>query len=118
VNELDLSGAARQLASHCVFLGREGGVVRLALDPERPFVSTPALEEKLAQALSRYFAQSVRLEFESAAPELLSPARAGEDASLAQQAAARAALESDPGVQVLRERFGATLLPDTVRPIK
>jgi DNA polymerase-3 subunit gamma/tau len=118
VNELDLSGAARQLASHCVFLGREGGVVRLALDPERPLVSTPALEEKLAQALSRYFAQSVRLEFESAAPELLSPARAGEDASLAQQAAARAALESDPGVQVLRERFGATLLPDTVRPIK
>jgi DNA polymerase-3 subunit gamma/tau len=118
VNELDLSGAARQLASHCVFLGREGNVVRLALDPERPFVSTSALEEKLAQALSRYFEQTVRLEFESAAPDLLSPARAGEDASLAQQAAARAALESDPGVQLLRERFGATLLPDTVRPIK
>jgi hypothetical protein len=32
--------------------------------------------------------------------------------------AARRALESDPGVQGLRERFGATLLPDTVRPVK
>jgi DNA polymerase-3 subunit gamma/tau len=117
-NQLDLSGAARQLASHCVLLGRAGGVVRLALDPARPFVSTPALEEKLAQALSRYFGESVRLEFESTVPDALSPARADEHASLAQLAAARESFESDPGVQALRERFGATLLPDSVRPIK
>jgi len=31
---------------------------------------------------------------------------------------ARRAFEADPGVQGLRERFGATLLPDTVRPAK
>jgi len=117
-NQLDLSGAARQLASHCVLLGRAGGVVRLALDPARPFVSTPALEEKLAQALARYFGEPVRLEFESTAADALSPARADEHASLAQLAAARESLESDPGVQALRERFGATLLPDSVRPIK
>jgi DNA polymerase III subunit gamma/tau len=118
LNQLDLSGAARQLASHCVLLGREGAVVRLALDPARPFVSTPALQEKLAQALSRYFGESVRLEFEPQAADALSPARSDEHASLAQLAAARESLESDPGVQALRERFGATLLPETVRPIK
>jgi len=118
LNQLELSGAARQLASHCVLLGREGGVVRLALDPARPFVSTPALQEKLAQALSRYFGESVRLEFEPIDPGALSPARADEHASLAQLAAARESLESDPGVQTLRERFGATLLPETVQPIK
>jgi DNA polymerase-3 subunit gamma/tau len=118
VNQLDLSGAARQLASHCVLLGREGGVVRLALDPARPCVSTPALQEKLVQALSRYFGETVRLEFEPTAPDALSPARADEHASLAQLEAARESLESDPGVQALRERFGATLLPETVRPIK
>jgi DNA polymerase III subunit gamma/tau len=118
VNQLDLTGSARQLANHCVFLGRDGNVVRFALDPERPFVSTPAQVEKLTQALTRYFGEPVRVEFESAAPDLLSPARADEAALVAQQAAARAALESDPGVRVLRERFGATLLPDTVRPIK
>jgi DNA polymerase-3 subunit gamma/tau len=118
LNQLDLSGAARQLASHCVLIGRERGVVRLALDPARPFVSTAALQEKLAQALSRYFGEPVRLEFETNAPEALSPARADEHASLAQLTAARESLESDPGVQALRERFGATLLADTVRPIK
>ena len=118
LNQLDLTGAARQLASHCVLLGREGGVVRLALDPARPFVSTPAQQEKLAQALSRHFGESVRLEFESIVPDELSPARADEHASLAQLAAARESLESDPGVQALRERFAATLLPDTVRSTK
>jgi DNA polymerase-3 subunit gamma/tau len=118
LNQLELSGAARQLASHCVLLGREGNLVRLALDPARAFVSTPALQEKLAQALSRYFGESVRLEFEPTDADALSPARADEHASLAQLAAARESLESDPGVQALRERFGATLLPETVRPIK
>jgi DNA polymerase-3 subunit gamma/tau len=117
-NQLDLSGAARQLASHCVLLGRAGGVVRLALDPARPFVSTPALEEKLAQALSRHFGEPCAWNSSRPQPDALSPARADEHASLAQLAAARESLESDPGVQALRERFGATLLPDSVRPIK
>jgi DNA polymerase-3 subunit gamma/tau len=118
VNQLELAGAARQLASHCVLLGREPGVVRLALDPERPFVRTAAQVEKLAQALSRHFGEPVRLEFESLASDAVSPARADERASVAQLDAARAALESDPNVKALRERFGATLLPDSVRPIK
>ena len=118
MNQLDLSGAARQLASHCVLLGRQTGVVRLALDPQRPFVRTPVQVEKLTQALSRHFGEPLRLEFESLASDAVSPAREDERASLAQLDAARQALESDPGVQALRERFGATLLPDSVRPIK
>jgi DNA polymerase-3 subunit gamma/tau len=118
VNQLDLSGAARQLASHCVLLGRQTGVVRLALDPQRPFVRTPVQVEKLTQALSRHFGEPLRLEFESLASDAVSPAREDERASLAQLDAARQALESDPGVQALRERFGATLLPDSIRPIK
>ena len=113
-----VAGAARQLASHCVLLGHERGLVRLGLDPARPVVSTPALQEKLAQALSRYFGAPVRLEFETIAADALTPARAQEHASLAQLAAARESLESDPGVRALRERFGATLVPESVRPIK
>jgi DNA polymerase III subunit gamma/tau len=118
VSQLDLAGAARQLASHCVLLGRQAGVVRLALDPERPFMRTAAQVEKLTQALSRHFGEPVRLEFESLANDAVTPARADERASAAQLEAARKLLESDPGVNVLRERFGATLVPDSIRPIK
>jgi DNA polymerase III subunit gamma/tau len=118
LNQLDLQGAARQLASHCALLGRQGGLVRLALDPRVKFVRTAAQEEKLAQALSRYYGETVRIEFTTAAVDAQTPAQAEQRASQQELASARQAFETDPGVQGLRERFGATLLPDTVRPIK
>jgi DNA polymerase III subunit gamma/tau len=118
LNQLDLLGAARQLASHCALVGRQGGLVRLALDPRVKFVRTPSQEEKLAQALSRYYGETVRIEFTTAAVDAETPAQAGQKASQQELATARQAFETDPGVQGLRERFGATLLPDTVRPLK
>jgi DNA polymerase III subunit gamma/tau len=118
VGALELAGAARQLASHCVLLGRQGAVVRLALDPRHQPVRTPLQEEKLAQALARYYGEPVRLEFVSAAPEAETPAQAQQRLSQQELASARRAFEADPGVQGLRERFGATVLPNTVRPVK
>jgi DNA polymerase-3 subunit gamma/tau len=118
VSQLELSGAARQLASHCVFIGRQGAVVRLALDARNQLVRTAATEEKLAQALSRHFGEPLRLEFQASAAGAETPALAARRASDAELAAARRAFESDPGVKGLRERFGASVLPDTVRPVK
>jgi DNA polymerase III subunit gamma/tau len=118
LSQLDLLGAARQLASHCALVGRQGGLVRLALDPRVKFVRTPSQEEKLAQALSRYYGETVRIEFTTAAADAETPAQAEQRATQQELATARQAFETDPGVQGLRERFGATLLPDTVRPIK
>src|SRR6185437_8715506 len=40
--QLDLQGAARQLAGNCVLLGRQGGVVRLGLDPRTKLMRTPS----------------------------------------------------------------------------
>jgi DNA polymerase-3 subunit gamma/tau len=118
VSRLELVGAARQLASHCVFIGRQGAVVRLALDPRHQLVRTPAQEEKLAQALSRYYGETVRLEFQSGAGGAETPAQAQRRGSEEELATARRAFEDEAGVQGLRERFGATVLPDTVRPVK
>ncbi|MGA7537199.1 MAG: DNA polymerase III subunit gamma/tau [Steroidobacteraceae bacterium] len=118
ITALELQGAARQLASNCALVGREGAVVRLALDPRSKFMRTAALEEKLAQALSKYYSQPVRLEFTAVAPQAETPAQAGERASQEEVESARRAFESDPGVQGFRERFGATPLPETIRPVK
>ena len=118
LGQLDLQGMARQLAGNCVLLGRQGPVVRLALDPRTKVIRTPSLEDKLAHALSKYFGEPVRLEFETATPDAMTPAATVERSSLEEIESARRALESDPGVQGLRERFGATLLPDSVRPLK
>jgi len=118
VSALELSGAARQLASHCVFVGRQGAVVRLGVDARNQPVRTPAQEEKLAQALSRYYGEPVRLEFQVGGALAETPALLARRVSEQELAAARRAFEADPGVQGLRERFGATVLTDSVRPVK
>ena len=117
IGQLDLQGAARQLATHCVLLGRDGAVVRLALDPRNQLVRTRAQEEKLAQALSRHYGTPVRLEFVAEALGE-TPAQAEQRASVNERDAAQQRLEDDPTVRAFKERFGATLLPDTVRPAK
>jgi DNA polymerase-3 subunit gamma/tau len=102
-----------------VFIARQGAAVRLGLDPHNRLLRTPATEEKLQQALARHFGEPVRLEFQPAPPAgAETPALLARRASDADLAAARQAFEEDPGVKGLRERFGAAVLPETVRPVK
>jgi DNA polymerase-3 subunit gamma/tau len=118
ISALELQGAARQLATHCVLVGRDGAVVRLALDPRSKFMRTAAVEEKLAQALGKYYGEPVRLEFTAVAPQAETPAQADQRVSHEEAESARRAFESDPGVQGFRDRFGASPLPETIRPVK
>jgi len=119
---LDLVGAAHQLAANCVWLGREGDTVRFRLDKRSDALRTPQTEERLTQALSRHFATSIRVVIERdegpvAAPSGAdTPARIEARAVAAELAQARAALEVEPAVRQLRERFGASVAPDTIKP--
>jgi DNA polymerase-3 subunit gamma/tau len=118
VAALDVSAGARQLASNCALLGREGATVRLALDPRSAMMRTANLEDKLAQALSRHFGAPVRLEIEprEMAPE--TPARAAERNEAQLRSQAQVAFEADPVVESFKQRFGASVLSDSVHPIK
>ena len=116
--QLDLSGMARQLASHCALVQRDGSVVKLSIDPRSRSLRTSALEDKLAQALSKHFGQTIRLEFSTASEPAETPAQVRQRASEEEVEAARRAFDADPGVQGFRERFGATAIPETIRPAK
>jgi DNA polymerase-3 subunit gamma/tau len=115
---LELQGMARQLASNCALLGREGAVVRLALDARSASLRTRVLEDKLAQALSRYFGGTVRLQIEVRDDAHETPARSAERIEAQQRTQAQMAFESDPIVGTFKERFGASVLPESVRPAK
>jgi DNA polymerase III subunit gamma/tau len=115
---LDLQGAPRQLAANCVLLGRDGATLRLALDPRSATLRTHAQEDKLAQALGRHFGSAIRLEIEVRDSEAETPARSGERLLAERRAQARSAFEADPTVEALKQRFGASVLSDTVRPVE
>lgn len=116
LGQLELGGAARQLAAHCVYAGREGQLLRLTLDPAQALLRTPALIDKLAQALGRHLGESLRLEIELGTASLETPARAEQREAQATLEAARESLEQDPTVRGFKEKFGAVLKPDSVRP--
>ncbi len=113
---LDLQGAPRQLAANCTLLARDGATVRLALDPRSASIRTRASEDKLSQALARHFGDTVRLEIELGDGGADTPARSSERAQAERRAQARTAFEADATVAALKERFGASVLADSVRP--
>jgi DNA polymerase-3 subunit gamma/tau len=113
--QLELAGLARQLASNCAYLGRQGGLLRFALDPRHQAIRSRAQEEKLSQALSRHFGEALRVDIEVAMPAAETPALAQARHTDERLGVARAALDADPAVLALKERFGATLHPDSVR---
>ncbi|MEX1994299.1 MAG: DNA polymerase III subunit gamma/tau [Steroidobacteraceae bacterium] len=113
---LDLQGAARQLAGNCQLLERDGNRFRFLLDPRAQSLHTRQQEERLVQALGRLVGAPVTIEIEQGGADD-TPARREEQARDERMEQARAALESDPKVKALRDRFGAVLQPDTVKPV-
>jgi DNA polymerase-3 subunit gamma/tau len=120
VARLGLHGPTRQFAAHCLLLERGAGVVRLQLDPAGAAFRRPQIEQRIAQLLTEHFGEPVRLEIVEAdrvAGELLTPARREAIAHDDRQRAAEASIESDPAVRAMREVFGATVKPGSVKPL-
>jgi len=116
IGDLDLSGAARQLATNCALVTHSGNVVRLGLDPRGVALNTPGNKDRLVQALAKYLGSPVKIEFVEGVLPVETPSQNGERRSAEALDAARRALEEDPTVREMKTRFGATLHPESVRP--
>jgi DNA polymerase-3 subunit gamma/tau len=117
VAQLNLQGIVRQLAAHCTLQARQGNVIKLVLDPEGEHYRTQMMEDKLVQALTTYYGQPMRLEFTvSSTTALNTPARQMKAAAEDRVQNARTSIDNDPNVRAMREVFGATVTPDSIRP--
>jgi DNA polymerase-3 subunit gamma/tau len=117
VAALGLQGPAGQLAAHCVLVGRTSEFIKLRLDPAGEVFRRPQLEQKLAQALAQHFGQPVRLDIAVSDGEEVTPARQQARAADARVKAAEQAIEADANVRAMREVFGATVQPGSVKPL-
>jgi len=117
VAQLGLAGTAAQLAAHCTLVGRKGEAVRLRLDRAGEDFRRPQVEQRLAEALGKYFGAPVRLEIAVSDGVEVTPARLQAQAADERQKAAEQAIESDANVRALREIFGATVVPGSVKPL-
>jgi DNA polymerase-3 subunit gamma/tau len=115
---LGLSGMAAQLAAHCSLEQLGATQIRLRLDAQGEMFRRPQVEQRLAEALSKHFGRTLRLEIQVGdAPLEDTPARRQARAEDERQRAAQAAIESDPNVRALQDMFGATVQPGSIKPI-
>jgi DNA polymerase-3 subunit gamma/tau len=111
---LNLDGANKLLASNCAYVGRKGNLIELALDERSKSFLTASRQQAIAEALSEYFAEKLRVDIAIGVAASETPLQEEARRSDEKLAAARNALEADPNVKALKDMFGAELNPDSV----
>jgi DNA polymerase-3 subunit gamma/tau len=116
VDQLGLEGFAKQLARNCAWLGRSGEAVRLGLDPRARHLLQDDRRAAIEQALARELGGAVKLSIELTPAGAQTPARLEEQREVERQRAAEQAIDADPTVRALKEKFGATVRAGSVQP--
>ena len=78
-------------------------------------------QDKLASAINEHFGRKIRLNIEVASElcsEIVTPAKQNASEKAVIQSGAEAAIMGDPFVQDLMQKFGATVIPNSIKPIQ
>ncbi len=117
VAHLRLGGMARMLADHCELSAQTGEVVTLRVDAAHKHLLDVTYREKLVAALRERFGAALDVRFEVGAAAEQTPQQVRTRAREARQAEAVAAIEADPFVRELVERFDGRIDPNTIQPL-
>ena len=119
IRALGLGGLVRELAQHCELIDRSPGamVLRLSSAHRHLLQLNRGISEKLQAELSDHFGAPLRVSIEVGDIEGVTPAQRDQAERAVRHAAAVASLEKDPFVRELIERFDATLLEESVKPL-
>ncbi len=115
VDELKL-GLARELAKHCELVSYDEHTISLSVPESQKHLLSPNYQEKLGSAISQYFDKKIKLQF-SIGGTGNTPARQISQERAEAQANAETAIEEDSFVQALINDFGATIIPNSIKPI-
>jgi DNA polymerase-3 subunit gamma/tau len=114
---LGLKGMVAELAANCAIDSWEGDRLALVLSEQHSQLYKKTFEERLQKAVSDHLGKPVRLHIRVGAPPAETPA--GEAARLQSQRRQSAvdAIEQDETVKAFKDRFGATVQTDSIRPL-
>jgi DNA polymerase-3 subunit gamma/tau len=115
VDELKL-GLARELAKHCELVTFDEHSISLSVPEAQKHLLSPNYQEKLGSAITQYFDKKIKLQF-SIGGTGNTPAKQISQEKAQAQASAEVAIEEDSFVQALINDFGATIIPNSIKPI-
>jgi DNA polymerase-3 subunit gamma/tau len=114
---MDLGGIARQLADNCVYRSWDGRTLQLQLDPTHRHLQVGSSQQRLRLALQDLLDADVKLVIEAEAAQVDTPAMRQARAREERQREAESEMAADPLVKTMEERFGARLIPESVKPV-
>jgi len=117
IGQLPLSGFNKQLASNCAYLRRDGDTIFLSLDGRSESYLTRARQAAMAEALSAYFGEELKVDISVGVVTDETPVQKVARKEIENLDAARAGLEADPNIKTLKDMFGAEIVADSVEPI-
>ena len=113
-------GLARELAKNCEMIAYDENSISLRVAQSQKHLVSASYQEKLSSAVNDYFGKKIKLNFEIGAEgqaEINTPAKqiATEKANI--QSSATDAIIQDSFVQALMNDLGATIIPNSIKPI-
>ena len=113
-------GLARALAQNCEMVSFDDNSISLRVAESNKHLVSASYQEKLSSAINQHFGKKIKLNVDiSGVPnaEIITPAKqiAVEKATI--QSSAEAAIMNDGFVQSLMNDFGATIIPNSIKPI-
>jgi DNA polymerase-3 subunit gamma/tau len=109
-------GLARELAKHCELIAYDEQSISLSVPESQKHLVSPNYQEKLTTAISQHFDRKIKLQF-SIGGSGNTPAKQIYQEKAQAQANAENAIEEDSFVQALIDDFGATIIPNSIKPI-
>ncbi|MDP3776524.1 DNA polymerase III subunit gamma/tau [Methylotenera sp.] len=109
-------GLARELAKHCELIAYDEQSISLSVPESQKHLVSPNYQEKLTTAISQHFDRKIKLQF-SIGGSGNTPAKQIFQEKAQAQANAENAIEEDSFVQALIDDFGATIIPNSIKPI-
>ncbi len=116
VTALGLGGLLRELASHTVLESESDGALNLVLHESCAKLHSKEREAEFKRALEQYYGRALKLNMRVGQPAAETPAQEKTRERNERQEAAERAIQTDPTVGALMEKFNARVVPGTVRP--
>ncbi len=116
VAALRLGGMAKMLADHCELASHQANRITLRVDETHKHLLDAGYKNKLVAALRETYGAALDVVFEIGAAAGQTPQQVRTRVREARQAEAVAAIESDPFVRELVDRFGGRIDASTIQP--
>ncbi|MEJ2534491.1 MAG: DNA polymerase III subunit gamma/tau [Gammaproteobacteria bacterium] len=118
IQRLDLDGPVRELARNIQFESRTGDEWRFLIPDEARHLGSTSLVEQLQTKLSSHVGHDVNLAIHKASEPVATPAAVSRQAEVRRRSEAERAIDEDPTLRSLKDRFDARILDDSNQPLQ